>query len=105
MILIIYEFQLGLKKPNDSVSSILNTDEKQTLSLLKKSKQIKKEQTLKLNAECSVLLRENELTSTLGDQAEDNCTDFYDDDLSVKEEIEVKINIIYFAQLIKLILL
>lgn len=72
-----------MKKSTDSISSILNTDEKQARSLIKKSKLIKKEQNTKLNAECYAL-RENEANSFSNEAC-----DLFDDDLSVKEENEV----------------
>lgn len=52
--------------------------------MIKKSKKIKKEQTNKLNAECSAI-RENESNSY---GLNESC-EIFDDDLSVKEENEV----------------
>lgn len=76
-------WQLGFKKPNESVSSILNLEEKLNRSLIKKSKEVMKEHNRKLNAECNIL-RENEINSFV----DDNCK-LNDDDISVKEENEV----------------
>jgi len=62
--------------------------------LIKKSKKIKKEQTNKLNAECSAI-RENESNSY---GLNESC-EIFDDDLSVKEENEASF-IFFFIKLL-----